>query len=39
MIQEMVDLGVSVHCTIIERGWREIDTVEDYENALRYFSE
>ena len=38
MIQEMVDLGVSVHCTIIERGWREIDTVEDYENALRYCS-
>ena len=39
MIQEMVDLGVCVHCTIIERGCREIDTVEDYENPLRYFSE
>lgn len=39
MFQEMVDLGVPVHCVIVERGWREIDTVEDYENALRYFSE
>jgi len=35
MIQEMVDLGVPVHCVIIERGWREIDTVEDYEKALK----
>ena len=39
MIQEMSDLGVSVHCVIIERGWKEIDTVEDYRNALREFSE
>ena len=37
MIQEMVDLGVSVHCVIIKRGWKEIDTVEDYENALKEF--
>ena len=35
MIQEMVDLGVPIHSVIIERGWREIDTIEDYENALR----
>jgi len=33
MIQEMVDLGVPIHCVIIERGWKEIDTVEDYEKA------
>lgn len=39
MIQEMVDLGVSVHCVIIERGWKEIDTVEDYEKALKAFEE
>ena len=39
MIQEMSDLGVPVHCVIIERGWKEIDTVEDYRNALREFSE
>ena len=35
MIQEMVDNGVPIHCTIIEKGWKEIDTVEDYEKALR----
>lgn len=37
IIQDMVDLGVPVHCVIIERGWREIDTVEDYEKALKEF--
>ena len=39
MIQEMADLGVPVHCVIIERGWKEIDTVEDYEKALEAFKE
>ncbi len=39
LIQEMSELGVPVHCVIIERGWKEIDTVEDYEKALREFSE
>lgn len=39
MIQEMVDLGVPVHCVMIERGWKEIDTVEDYENAIKAFKE
>jgi len=39
MIQEMVDLGVPIHCVIIERGWKEIDTNEDYENALKAFEE
>jgi len=34
MIQELVDVGVKVHCVIIERGWKEIDTVEDYKKAL-----
>jgi len=38
MIQHMVDLGVPVHCVIIERGWKEIDTVEDYDKALKEFS-
>lgn len=37
MIQEIVDLGVPIHCVIIERGWKEIDTVEDYEKALKEF--
>ena len=37
MLQEMVDLGVGVHCVIIERGWKEIDTEEDYQKALKDF--
>ena len=38
MIQELVDLGIKVHCVIIERGWKEIDTVEDYQKALKEFN-
>tara|TARA_B110000037_G_C17046203_1_gene475779 strand:+ start:80 stop:1201 length:1122 start_codon:yes stop_codon:yes gene_type:complete len=34
MIQELVDIGIKVHCVIIERGWKEIDTVEDYKKAI-----
>ena len=37
MIQELVDIGVKVHCIIIESGWKEIDTVEDYKKALLGF--
>ena len=39
MIQDMSDLGVPIHCVIIERGWKEIDTEEDYKNALKAFEE
>ena len=39
IIQDMSDLGVPIHCVIIERGWKEIDTVEDYKNALKSFKE
>ena len=35
----MADLGVSIHCVIIEKGWKEIDTVEDFKNALKEFNE
>ena len=38
MIQELVDIGIKVHCVIIERGWKEIDTVEDYQKALKEFN-
>lgn len=38
MIQELVDIGVKVNCVIIEKGWKEIDTVEDYQKALEEFS-
>ena len=37
-IQELVDIGVKVHCVIIESGWKEIDTVEDYKKALVGFN-
>ena len=39
IIQDMTDLGVPIHCVIIERGWKEIDTEEDYKNALKAFEE
>ena len=39
MIQELVDLGIKVHCVIIKKGWKEIDTVEDYEKALKEFNQ
>tara|TARA_B100001057_G_scaffold438826_1_gene471586 strand:- start:175 stop:1311 length:1137 start_codon:yes stop_codon:yes gene_type:complete len=37
-IQELVDVGIKVHCVIIESGWKEIDTVEDYKKALAGFN-
>ena len=37
-IQELVDIGIKVHCVIIESGWKEIDTVEDYKKALSVFN-
>ena len=38
LIQELVDIGIKVHCVIIESGWKEIDTVEDYKKALLGFN-
>jgi hypothetical protein len=35
----MVDFGVPIHCVIIERGWKEIDTIEDFKKAILEFSE
>tara|TARA_Y100000590_G_scaffold29108_1_gene32576 strand:- start:5970 stop:6740 length:771 start_codon:yes stop_codon:yes gene_type:complete len=37
MIQELVDTGVKIHCVIIKKGWKEIDTVEDYQKALKEY--
>ena len=39
LIQEMTNLGVEVQCLTIERGWKEIDTTEDCQKALRDFVE
>ena len=35
LFQEMTDLGTAVHCVAIKQGWKEIDTVEDYEKAVK----
>ena len=34
LFQEMTELGVPLHCVIIERGWMEIDTPQDYQRAV-----
>ena len=40
LLQEMVDRGMQIHCSLIQGGWLEIDTTEDYELAERFdFSE
>ena len=39
IIQDMTDMGIPIHCVIIERGWKEIDTIEDYEKALMDFND
>ena len=36
LLQELVDRGEPVHCTLIQGGWLEIDTTEDYEAALAF---
>jgi hypothetical protein len=36
IFQELVDRGVDVNCALIQGGWQEIDTVEDFENAKSF---
>lgn len=38
MLQELVDRGIRVDCLAIKGGWIEIDTPEDYEQAMRHFA-
>jgi len=38
MLQDLVYIGIDVHCLIIERGWHEIDTHEDYKRVLKEFT-
>ncbi len=33
MLQELIDRGHDVRPVIIDGGWREIDTIEDFRNA------
>lgn len=37
IFQDMADCGIKINCVIIEKGWIEIDTVEDYERARNEF--
>lgn len=37
MLQEMTDIGCPARCVLIEGGWRELDTAEDYRRASREF--
>lgn len=39
IFQDMADYGVKINCVIIEKGWAEIDTVEDYERVVREFND
>ena len=34
IVQELVDRGEPVQCAVIERGWAELDTVQDYERLM-----
>jgi L-glutamine-phosphate cytidylyltransferase len=37
LLQYMISRGVDIHAVPISQGWKEIDTVEDYEKALQSF--
>lgn len=36
LFQELVDRGIEVHCTLIQGGWLEIDTLQDYDAAQSF---
>lgn len=36
LLQEMVNRGTEIQCVLIQGGWLEIDTVEDYERAATF---
>ena len=37
ILKDMAELGVHIQTVIIEQGWQEIDTIEDFENAKSKF--
>lgn len=39
LLQFLIDSGSEVHGMVIEHGWSEIFSLEDYERVERYFSE
>ncbi|UCD54990.1 MAG: phosphocholine cytidylyltransferase family protein [Candidatus Omnitrophota bacterium] len=38
IFQDMADSGIKIGCVIIERGWIEIDTIQDFKRAEKEFS-
>lgn len=36
IMQEMVERGIEINCSLIQGGWLEIDTTEDYETAAKF---
>lgn len=37
MLQDLVDSSISVNCVVIKGGWKEIDTIQDYERLIKRF--
>ncbi len=37
IFQDMADFGVKINCVIIEKGWVEIDTIQDFEKVSKGF--
>ena len=37
IFQEMVDKGENIYCVLIQKNWKEFDTVQDYEKILKNF--
>ena len=37
ILKDMSELGVHIQTVIIEQGWQEIDTIEDFKNAQRNY--
>jgi len=35
IFQDMADCDVKINCVIIEKGWAEVDTVQDYKRILK----
>ena len=35
LLQELVDRSEKVVCIPIRNGWREVDTIEDFNNAIK----
>ena len=39
MLQDMVEMGVKINCVIIEQGWMEVDTVQDFQKVSKILAE